>query len=655
MKRRLYIVFLLTLMMAISACGKSVDDNTREHKRDEAEELNESAEEDSKNVAKSEKNDLTLDANHFEAYNVEFKNSVNYDPVFENRCMYIDGNKVYLPTTVREFENLFGTKFTKLDKTTMGGWAYTNDNGQMLKVLMPYNVREALAGDDVLEQSKDVAFCGFIYGEASTRNGEDIWCGLDVQFEEVGRETVNEYGYYTTASPYEGAVCYRYYPACYQAYYEYIAGTIPQSAFDNESGYSMQDILEYSGGDANVEISFGDITCDVLDEMIIKTNWDGNQNEFKEAKIFTYDVKDKKLREIEYIVCDVCDVAGRSDYIDALSGMLVYITGINNSTEESEYRNYRIFNRYGASWKYVELKQIFDKTSYEWTYTINGSEVSKETYLEKKKMYEVSTTYFVGMKEAYNLLSTTASLTAQAFYTGDSNLSTVRLINAIGNIDLNSIGYNPDEQGDYNIDADYMDDSDLYEGEYTIDGAGFPGDEAALNAYREFLRGERKGSKGESINDYLSEPYDSIYFYYMKNPSSNGYALVINYANASTFNDIYYYENGEVVYKAYFGRHAMGASYLYNNEFIIWDSSAACGCSVSEVERLDSNYNPIEVVKLFEERSENCNEPSHEYGIEGYENADNYNVNSGAEYVNKILGVYGEELYDIPSNAVRIR
>ncbi|MBQ0027127.1 MAG: hypothetical protein KBS96_00850 [Lachnospiraceae bacterium] len=654
MKRRLYFCILLFIVLILAGCGEA--DYRSDSHRDREERYDRDEEDDIEQAGAEELGEIIFDENHFNTYNIDFKNSKSYDPVFENRCMYINGSRVYIPTTVREFERLFGTEFVEVDKGAMGGWAYKNDKHQLLKVLIPYEDREQLTENDSFEASKDVSILGFVYCDKSYKNEEDIWHNMDVRFEEVGRETVNEFGYYISASPYEGATSYRFYSPCYQAYYDYIMGTINPEIFNDELEYGIQDIIEYSRGEENVEIAFGDVTCDALDEMIIKTKSFTDPNEYTCAKVFTYNDIDKKLTEIEYISCDVEPTVGRLDDIYAETGMLVQYIRIDNSYEQSTRSEYSVYNRYGSSWRYVELMDRYDKSVYEWSYLINGNPVSKEEYQAKKESLRNGSTYYSPMDKALDVLSSTATLASQADYTGDKNLSKVRLKKAIAELDLKSIGYDANQKNDYSIDADYsQDDGGLNEGEYSIDGASFPGNKEALTAYRAFLKGEKKGADGRSINDYLEQPYDSVYFYYMKNPNSDGYALVINYANASTFNDIYYYENGAVTYKAYFGRHALGASYLYNNEYIICDTNSGCSCLVSIISHLDADYNETEVANIFIERGEACPDPTHEGGFDNFVSLEDYGIGSGVEYVNNILGVYGDEVYDIPSNAVRLK
>ena len=275
MKKRVIMTILIASIVGMVLCGcgnqnKRVDKEQDDERYENTEDTEEESEFKKGDRILDKKIFASYDKEFFENYNEAFRNSDSYDPVFENRCLYLDGNKVYFPTTVREFEKLFDTEFTKFDFFSGGYFVnYYNDDMELLSVLLPSEEEQEIMGDDFLDRSKDIEICGVIFQQKDPFNGgRDVWCRYQVEFESVEIEEVNEYGYYIGSRMRTDDICYGFYPACYQAYYEYINGTLPYQSFYSEFGFTMSSIIDYAGKD-NIEIGFGDVTCDALSEMII--------------------------------------------------------------------------------------------------------------------------------------------------------------------------------------------------------------------------------------------------------------------------------------------------------------------------------------------------------------------------------------------------
>ena len=178
-------------------------------------------------------------------------------------------------------------------------------------------------------------------------------------------------------------------------------------------------------------------------------------------------------------------------------------------------------------------------------------------------------------------------------------------------------------------------------------------DDEYIRAYEAFVRGDIADTTGKKI-DYYTDDFENVSYYYIKAKESEHEALVINYVDASSHNDIYYYEDGQIVYKTYFGRHALGGSSLYAETYICFDSCLPCGCDISEITMLDKNYNEVPFKKLFFNYLRYCTD-NHENGIDGYEDVRENMIYSGSEYIENVVGYSGEEYYEAPENAIVIK
>lgn len=450
--KKIYAGLLILMALMLAACEQNAE-NTESNVSNKSEISEKSEVSDKSNTKDRIISDVTvLDEEHFEKYNEDFRNSDRYDAVFENRCFYINGTKVYMPTTVRGFEKLLDTEFTSVSFDG-GYWInYCNDNREILSVLMPSEEKSEVTGSDFLDESKDIELSGIIFSSKEMQDSKDIWLKYQVEFESVGYEQVNEYGYYKSYSMKGDSPTYRFYPACFQAYYEYIKETLPQQSYNSDYDYRISSIIDYSGGEDNVQIGFGDVTCDALDEMIIMTKSEYYEDGYRDVRIFTYDTKDKKLREIYYEFLDIESIVGRHDYVSVGTGILSLETRIDNMEEASERISYTVFNRYGSEWKVADFQTRYDRQTYEKSYLVNNTAVTKEEYYDIKDIYDNGGLYFSYLDGVIGELSTTATLTAQGMYIND--LSYKDLKEAIKKIDLDAIGYDADQKDEYEMDSE---------------------------------------------------------------------------------------------------------------------------------------------------------------------------------------------------------
>ena len=137
MKRKIITSILITGMaLSLTACGNDhsnsvnivsavdeenmdVDNSQDMDEPDNSEKQGKNREDDS-DFKKSK-----VDEAHIKAYNEAFKNSDSYDPVFEERCVYINGIRAYLPVTVKDYEQLFDVEFTSAVPSLWGAYYVT--------------------------------------------------------------------------------------------------------------------------------------------------------------------------------------------------------------------------------------------------------------------------------------------------------------------------------------------------------------------------------------------------------------------------------------------------------------------------------------------------------------------------------------------------
>lgn len=173
--------------------------------------------------------------------------------------------------------------------------------------------------------------------------------------------------------------------------------------------------------------------------------------------------------------------------------------------------------------------------------------------------------------------------------------------------------------------------------------------------YLDFVNGKIKDTDGNDINYYLDQPFDHVYYYFIKAKDAKHEAMVLCCETAWTGNYIYYYENGEMICKATFGRRATSGSGLYAGTYILYDATSPCSCSISTVEALDENYN-LTTVKNFYYPSSECNEGHETFYMEGFERLSEPEDFTAKDYVAKYLHVTeGEELYHAPDYAIKIK
>ena len=254
------VCFLLVIMLV--ACGSNgtsggnTNDKTSRKKTEDATSSNKTKD---KKTKKNKGNKSALDENHLENFNEYMTSGENWSRLLEKRYFYVDGTKTYMPTTPREYQELFNTEFVKALRSSHSlGVDSINfidkDGNECLLGVWRHNLELPEDNEELLEFFLDKEIERIIPGE----NNDDFFKINNITFNDVG-EDINEYGYYKVYNT------IHYTPLEIMAYYSYINDDIPIE-MQGEGYISFSDICKES---EEVFYNFADITADGIPEMFI--------------------------------------------------------------------------------------------------------------------------------------------------------------------------------------------------------------------------------------------------------------------------------------------------------------------------------------------------------------------------------------------------
>lgn len=130
--------------------------------------------------------------------------------------------------------------------------------------------------------------------------------------------------------------------------------------------------------------------------------------------------------------------------------------------------------------------------------------------------------------------------------------------------------------------------------------------------YEAFLKGEIATTDGQFLDDYRSlAPENNPSYYYIQAKNASDKALVLSYAyGASVANDVIYAQDGELVVKGYFGRHAVSGSGLVDETYIVYESmmmdcNSEDWCEYYIIQKFTNNYDLVDEVYALN-RSSTC-------------------------------------------------
>ena len=228
MRRRIMSIICVTMaLFCITGCGNNKaeqtvvnDKPTVTAKKEEPDSTNIETEDKVTDQKPSpEKTDATepsserlLDAAYFEEYDRQYVQSETYNPVFENRCFYIDGVRVHMPDRVGDLEELFNTHF--VDALHLSGDSRVllvdeKDEGIAIeydKSELPDETFHSFAGDfspeyeESLQKLMQTHIITLYMREDKDTHGvngiqyPDILKKYNVTYEEVD-DNLNDYGY----------------------------------------------------------------------------------------------------------------------------------------------------------------------------------------------------------------------------------------------------------------------------------------------------------------------------------------------------------------------------------------------------------------------------------------------------------------------------
>lgn len=428
MRKTRIIVLCIACAVFFSACGSAQD--VKETEAPQESRIESEEESDEATVAPPEKTANIIDEIWLDKYDREFIESAEYNPLFPDRCFYVKGVKVHIPTTVRGFEKLFGTEFTSAVHTGYYS-AFKDDQDLEIQVEFMRKDTDELAGDkDYDDKIKDVTIIGFYYDYTPYGKEHCILNAYDVSFESVpqeGKDCANDFGYDVNANIGDNdKSLYRFYPDCYQAYYLYLNRKLPAEFIDYGLDASIPDYNR---------VEYGDVTLDALDEMFCWFNFD--------VQVLTYDPIDRKLRRI-YTTTEL-------DGLSTEDGVLIHSFDPEGFQDYYELADYMIFNRYGKQWQLARLERYQDE-NYNKHHTINGNDVDEDTYIEASRLY--------GNRGSFG--SPGIELTVWGFRTNDGDYK--KIMKHREELKLDTIGFDPDarpentdetDAGEEKIDGDY--------------------------------------------------------------------------------------------------------------------------------------------------------------------------------------------------------
>ena len=260
----IWIGFLLVVMLV--ACGsnktsgENADDKSSNKKTEDATASNRTKDKDADKSKGNEKGSA-LDENHLGNFNEYIISGENWSRLLGNRYFYVDGTKTYMPTTPREYQELFNTEFVE-------ALQYSSNLGVHVIIFSDKDGNKCLLGiwthglglpenkDELLEFCLDQEIAWIIPQEHTN----DLFEMNNITFNDVG-EDINEYGYYAQSN------MIHYIPLDIMAYYSYINDDIPVD-MQGEGYISFRDL-----GGEELSYVFADITADGIPEMFIQVDY----------------------------------------------------------------------------------------------------------------------------------------------------------------------------------------------------------------------------------------------------------------------------------------------------------------------------------------------------------------------------------------------
>jgi len=356
-KKLLPFLILTTMVLCLTGCGLS---SVEEGKEVTGEESVENFENENSLDILNDK-EISDEARLLE-FNEKIRGNERWNLLFEKRCFYVDGIKVYMPTTVKEYQELFNTEFTgaylyngsSMDRTCGIEFKDENNNGCTL-VIWDENDEFPSEPKDLVEFCLDKEVVGII----PKKYANDFFTMYNITFENVENK-INEYGYYYGGNIGGGPI--EYIPEEIMAYLYYINGELPTEMQGN--GY-----IEFNEITA-AEFTVEDMTADGIAELIFSSELYGYG--------FAYDKQNHTLNLIY-----------EGDMYNVKIDENLYKESFYDERTGDEYAYYYLYHIDGSNELLVSQYTYMNEETCMREYYINDQIVTKEEYDDIASKYGI--------------------------------------------------------------------------------------------------------------------------------------------------------------------------------------------------------------------------------------------------------------------------
>lgn len=238
---------------ATASAKKTEDAVTSDKTKDKKDDKTDKSEENEKNSA--------VDEDHLKKFNEYITSGENWSRLLENRYFYVDGTKTYMPTTPREYQELFNTEFVNASiyyYSNLGVCDITfidKDGNRCLLGIWTRGLKAPEDDKELLEFYLDQEIARIIPQDYNN----DLFKINNITYNDVGGD-INGYGYYAQSN------MIHYIPLDIMAYYSFIYDDISADML-GEGYLSFSDL-----GGEEISYVFADITADGIPEMFINVD-----------------------------------------------------------------------------------------------------------------------------------------------------------------------------------------------------------------------------------------------------------------------------------------------------------------------------------------------------------------------------------------------
>lgn len=244
---------------------------------------------------------------YFEEYEQQYLNGTTYNPVFKNRCFYIDGVRVQMPNSIREIEELFNTRFVN-GMTIARNYTYCVLIDEYNRGILVRLSREgtALFKSGEIDEVKDLPILSIAIHEDDSKfkidgvQYQSLLRLYNVTFEDVN-ESVNDFGYIKYKE--DSLNVYVYVPEELYVYHMFLKGEIPDTIYVSgevpfDAKHEGDDFYQsyYSDYDYDAVYEYGFVSIDTHYgnyELFVV------ENEYADGFLYAYDCDSKCIIQMD--------------------------------------------------------------------------------------------------------------------------------------------------------------------------------------------------------------------------------------------------------------------------------------------------------------------------------------------------------------------